>query len=108
MSLTHLDRELSAKRLLKRGQMLLHAPDFDLAVMGCVDIQRHVLRIYNTQTCVLNEASMATVQIFSQTEQPTQGMHHLLGSLIQSSEFGIFFARQSLTMIQGRCCHNGN
>ena len=73
---------MASKYLLKRGQVLLHTPDFDLAVMRCVDMQCHVLRIHNTQACVLDEASMATVQILCQAEQATQDAYNLLGSLI--------------------------
>ena len=55
--LSHLDHELASEHLLKRGQVFLYAPDFDLAVMRCVDMQRHVLHIDNAQPCTLDKAS---------------------------------------------------
>lgn len=69
--LFHLDYELASEHLLKRGQVLLHTPDFDLTVMRCVYMQCHVLRIDNTQACALDEARMAAVQILCQAEQRT-------------------------------------
>ena len=106
--LSHLDHELASEHLLKRGQVFLHAPDFDLAVMRCVDMQCHVLRIDNTQACALDEASMAAVQILRQAEQRTCELHNLLSALIESSECRGFFAWQGLVMIERRCRHNGN
>ena len=51
---------------------------------------------------------MAAVQVLCQAEQPTQDAYNLLGALIQSSEFRVFFAWQSLAMIQRCRCHNGD
>src|SRR4029434_6675512 len=65
------DHEWSSKHPLKRRQVLLDTPDFNLALMRCVDLQCHVLRIDHTQVCILDEASMATVQMLSQAEQST-------------------------------------
>ena len=107
-SLPQFEHEWSSKDFLKCGQVFLHAPDFDLAVMRCVDMQRYVLRIDHAQACALDEASMATIQILCQAEQGTRDVHNLLGTLIQSGEFRIFFARQSLAMVQCRRRHNGN
>ena len=108
MSLPHLDYKWLSKHFLQRGQVFLHTPDFHLAVMRGVDMQCHMVRIDRTQTCALDEASMATIQILCQAEQRTRDGYNLLGALIQSREYRTFFAWQNLAMIQCRCCHNGN
>jgi hypothetical protein len=69
MSLPHPDHEWSSKHFLQCGQVFLHTPDFDLAVMRGVDMQCHMARIDHTQARALDEASMATVQILCQAEQ---------------------------------------
>src|SRR5215471_10847713 len=88
--------------------MLLYTPDFDMAVMRCVNIQCYLLCIHHAQTCVLDEASMAAVQILRQAEQGACDAHHVLGTLVQNSECRIFFPWQSLTVKQRRRRHNGN
>ena len=99
MSLPHPDRKWSSKHPLKRRQVLLDTPDFNLTILRCVDLQGHVARIDHTQACALDVASMATVQMLGQAEQSTQDGHNLLGTLIQRREFRTFFARQRLAMI---------
>jgi hypothetical protein len=76
--------------------------------MRCVNIQRYVLHIHRAQACVLDQASMAAVQILRQAEQGACDVYNVLGTLVQSSECRTFFARQSLTVKQRRRCHNGN
>ena len=41
--------------------------------MRCVDRQRYVLRLHQAQVCILDEASMAMVQMFRQAEQRAAG-----------------------------------
>jgi hypothetical protein len=48
---------MPSKHLLKRSQVLLDTSNFDPAIMGGIDMQRHVLPIDNAQACTLDKAS---------------------------------------------------
>lgn len=90
--LDYLDSQGLSKDFLKCMQVLLHTPHFDLAIVGRVNVQRHVVGIHCTQARLLDEPRVAAIQVFGQTEQDTQDAHDLLRPGVQGSKLRMSLA----------------
>ena len=73
--------------------MFVYPPDFHLTIMGGVDVQGDAFGVNAAELDLLNQASMAAIEIFCQAQEDTQHPYDLLRARIEGSEFRVFLAR---------------
>ena len=88
--------------------MFVYPPYFHLTIMGGVDVQGDMFGVNGAESDLLDQASMAAIEIFCQAQEDAQHPYDLLRARVEGSEFRVFLARQGLALVQCRGRHDGN
>src|SRR5262249_56539749 len=83
----HRDDQASPKHLLKRLSVFLYPPDFHLTIMRGVDTQHYMSGINGVQLSLLDEAGMATIEVFCQAQEDAHHPYNLLRARVKGGKF---------------------
>ncbi len=80
------------KHFLKHLGVFVDPPYFHLTIVRRVDVQGDVFGVHGAELDLLDQASMAAIEIFCQAQEDAQHPYDLLRARVEGGKFRVFLA----------------